>query len=280
MTAERREAVTQLKTGFGMSERRSCVAIELSRTVYRYVPEPRCDPEIQEALAGLAAKHPEMGFGKFFMMLRRTGKSWNHKRVHRVYCGMKLNKRRKYKRRLPNRNPAPLAVPEAVNQCWSADFMSDALWDGRRFRTFNVVDDYNREALGIEVDLSLPSQRVVRVLDQIAMWRGLPARLRFDNGPEFTAVAVADWAEANGVELEFIKPGKPMQNGFVERFNRTYREAVLDMFIFESLDDVRSQTEKWLEIYNHHRPYNSLGGMPPSEYLTKHDPEYSSLNWR
>ncbi len=280
MTAERREAVGTLKSGYGMSERWACDAIELSRTVYRYEPGPTRDLEIGEALQQLAAKHPEMGFGKFFCMLRRAGKSWNHKRVHRVYCGMKLNKRRKHKRRLPTRNPAPLAVPEAVNQCWSADFMSDALWDGRRFRTFNVVDDYNREALGIEIDLSLPSQRVVRVLDQIALWRGLPARLRFDNGPEFTAIAVADWAEANGVELEFIKPGKPMQNGFIERFNRTFREAVLDMYIFESLNQVRSQTDAWLEIYNHHRPHNSLGGMPPSEYLTKHNPDYSSLGWR
>ena len=189
--------------------------MKLARTVFHYRPQPGDDREIEEALSRLAALHPEMGFGKFFGMLRRDGKRWNHKRVHRVYRGMKLNKRRKHKRRLPARNPDPLIVPEAVNRCWSADFMSDALWDGRRFRTFNVVDDFNREALAIEVDTSLPSARVTRVLDRISEWRGLPARLRFDNGPEFTAIAVADWAEANGVELEFIKPGRPMQNGFV-----------------------------------------------------------------
>jgi putative transposase len=255
-----------------MSERQACRLMCLSRSVYHYRRRRGVDKEreIQEALARLASLHPEMGFGKFFLMLRREGKGWNHKRVHRIYCEMKLNKRRKHKRRLPARNPDPLTVPAAANHCWSADFMSDALWDGRRFRTFNVVDDFNREALAIEVDTSLPSARVTRVLDQIAEWRGLPAKLRFDNGPEFTAVAVADWAEENGVELEFIKPGKPMQNGFIERFNRTYREAVLDMYIFESLSDVRQQTEKWLEIYNHLRPHDSLGGMPPSEYLTKH----------
>ncbi len=190
------------------------------------------DREIEEALGDLADKHPEMGFGKFFRMLRRSGKRWNHKRVYRVYCGMKLNMRRKRKRRLPDRSPEPLAVPEEANICWSADFMSDALSDGRRFGTFNVVDDFNREALEIEIDLSLPSARVTRVLDRIAGIRGLPERLRFDNGPEFTAAAVADWAETNGVELEFIKPGRPMQNGFIERFNRTYREAVLDIYIF------------------------------------------------
>lgn len=167
------------------------------------------------------------------------------------------------------RDPAPLAVPMAANQCWSCDFMSDALWDGRRFRTFNVVDDFNREALAIEVDTSLPSERVVRILDQTTEVRGLPKRLRFDNGPELTSIAVAEWAEANQVELEFIKPGRPMQNGFVERFNRSYREAVLDMYIFESLDEVREKTDEWLETYNHHRPHDSLGGMPPSEYLAK-----------
>ena len=244
--------------------------MKLARTVFHYSPRPGEDGRIEEGLRRLAEEHPEMGFGKFFLMLRREGKSWNHKRVHRVYCSMKLNKRRKHKRRLPTRSPAPLAVPETANQCWSGDFMSDALWDGRRFRTFNVVDDYNREALGIEIDLSLPSQRVVRVLDRIATWRGFPAKLRFDNGPEFIAVAVADWAEANQVKLEFIKPGRPMQNGFIERFNRTYREAVLDMYIFESLEEVRNKTDEWLETYNHLRPHDSLGGMPPSEYLAKH----------
>lgn len=157
--------------------------------------------------------------------------------------------------------------------------MSDALWNGRRFRTFNVVDDYNREVLMIEVDLSFPSQRVVRMLERIAEWRGLPQRLRFDNGPEFTGIAVAEWAEKNGVELEFIKPGRPMQNGFVERFNRTYREAVLDMYIFESLAQVRKQTAIWIDTYNHDRPHDSLGGIPPSEYLKNNQPVYSISDW-
>ncbi len=273
MTAEKREAVGYLKMEHVMSERQACEVIDISRTVYRYEPLPSRDLEISELLTDLAAKHPEMGFGKFFGMLRRSGRTWNHKRVHRIYCGLKLNKRRKHKRRLPARNPRPLAVPDFANECRSADFMSDALWNGRRFRTFNLVDDFNREALNIEIDLSLGSQRVVRALDQVAEWRGFPNRLRFDNGPEFTGIAVANWAEQNGVELEFIEPGKPMQNGFVERFNRTYREAVLDMYIFEDLDQVRKQTDDWLQIYNHSRPHDSLGGMPPSEYLTKHNPE-------
>ncbi len=133
--------------------------------------------------------------------------------------------------------------------------MSDALWDGRRFRTFNVIDDFNREALAVEIDTGISAQRVVRILDQIALWRGFPARIRW------------------GIELEFIKPGKPMQNGFIERFNRSYREAVLNMYIFETLDVVRTETEKWLGVYNQQRPHESLGNLSPMEYLEKFKPE-------
>jgi putative transposase len=157
--------------------------------------------------------------------------------------------------------------------------MSDALWGDRRFRTFNVVDDFNRELLAIEVDFNLPAQRVVRTLDLIAATRGYPLKLRLDNGPEFVSVALADWAEQHGVLLEFIKPGKPMQNGFIERFNRSYREAVLDMFVFQSLSEVREQTEKWLREYNEERPHESLGNMTPREYLLTQKPEVSTYEW-
>lgn len=252
-----------------MSERQACQTINLARSVYRYAARQRDDNEVQTALAELAQSHPEFGFRKMFLTLRRLGHSWNHKRVYRVYCALKLNLKRKYKRRLPTRNPLPLVVPVGANEVWSADFMSDALWDGRRFRTFNVIDDFNREALAVEVDTSISAQRVTRILDQVAAWRGFPAKIRFDNGPELTALTVADWAEENGVELAFIKPGCPMQNGFIERFNRSYREAVLNMYIFETLEDVRMETEKWLDIYNQHRPHDSLGNLTPIEYLQK-----------
>jgi putative transposase len=145
--------------------------------------------------------------------------------------------------------------------------MSDALWCDRRFRTFNVVDDFNREVLGIEVDFNLPAARVVRTLERIAAERGYPLKLRLDNGPELVSVALAEWAEEHGVTLEFIKPGKPMQNGFIERFNRSYREAVLDMYVFQNLNEVREQTEKWHQEYNEERPHESLGHLTPREYL-------------
>jgi putative transposase len=258
-----------LRAEHQLSERRACRLVRLARSVFRYQARLRDDSEIQKALAELAARHPEFGFKKMFLTLRRLGHVWNHKRVYRIYCSMRLNRRRKHKRRIPTRNPLPLAVPINVNQMWSADFMSDALWNGRRFRTFNVIDDFNREALAIEIDTGISAQRVVRILDQIASWRGFPNKIRFDNGPELTALAVADWAEENGVKLEFIKPGKPMQNGFIERFNRSFREAVLSMYIFETLDEVRIETEKWLDVYNQHRPHEALGNLSPVEYLEK-----------
>ncbi len=155
--------------------------------------------------------------------------------------------------------------------------MSDALWCGRKFRTFNVVDDYNREALAIEVDTSLPASRVIRVLDRIAEQRGYPAKLRMDNGPELTSVKLAEWAEVNGVELDFIQPGKPTQNSYIERFNRTYREELLDMYVFSRLSEVRELTGKWIKEYNEERPHESLGNMTPTEYLASKLPETSFL---
>ncbi|RBP57046.1 integrase-like protein [Brenneria salicis ATCC 15712 = DSM 30166] len=144
--------------------------------------------------------------------------------------------------------------------------MHDALTCGRRFRTFNVVDDYNREALAIEIDLNIPAQRVIRVLDRIVADRGCPHKLRMDNGPEFISLALDEWAESRNVELEFIKPGKPTQNAFIERFNRTYRTEILDFYLFRTLNEVRELTEKWLREYNYKRPHESLNNLTTEEY--------------
>lgn len=196
-----------------------------------------------------------------------------------MYCALKLNLRRKGKRRLPSRNPQPLVAPDLANFCWSVDFMSDALYGGQRFRTFNVVDDFNREALAIEVDINLPAARVIRVLDRVAAWRGYPARLRLDNGPELVSLALAEWAENHGVDLGFIQPGKPTQNSFIERFNRTYREEVLDLYIFFRLSEVRDITEEWLRQYNEERPHQALGNLTPAEYLAVKSLEVSTIDW-
>lgn len=196
--------------------------------------------------------------------LRLLGHHWNHKRVYRVYRQMQLNLRVKPKKRLPSRHPRPLGQPERPNVCWSADFMADSLSNGRQFRTLNVIDDFNREVLWIEVDTSLPSKRVERVMDQLAAERNsYPTALRSDNGGEFIAHSLAAWASKNAVELAFIDPGKPAQNGYIERFNRTYREDVLDAYLFDDLQQVRDITEVWMEEYNTLRPHDALGGLTP-----------------
>lgn len=262
-----------------MSLRRACQALGLSRSVYAYRPDRSADDKVITVLQELAERFPERGFGKYFKVIRRRGHGWNHKRVHRIYCALNLNRRRTGKKRLPPRNPLPLSVPERMNEGWSMDFMSDALWNGRRFRTFNVVDDFNREVLAIEIDLNLPAARVIRVLERISAWRGYPAKIRMDNGPEFIAVALADWAEQHLVELEFIEPGKPMQNGFIERFNRSYREGVLDMYVFKTLEEVRERTDAWMKDYNEELPHDALGDLTPVEYRVLHNPETSSHEW-
>ena len=149
------------------------------------------------------------------------------------------------------------------------DFMSDSLMCGRRFRTFNVIDDFNREVLAIEIDLNLPALRVVRVLDRVVAWRGYPNKLRMDNGPEFISSTLAEWAEQHQIQLEFINPGRPTQNSYIERFNRTYRDEILNMYVFKTLNEVRELTEKWLIEYNDERPHSALNDLTPWEYLAK-----------
>lgn len=268
-----------LMSEHGLSERRACKAVGVSRSVLRYQRRPDRDEPVIAMLQELAERFEDRGFSKLFKLIRRRGHGWNHKRVWRVYCALGLNRRRLSKRRLPNRHPQPLDAGVAVNAGWSADFMSDALWDGRRFRTFNVIDDFTRECLSIDIDLNLPATRVIRALDRIAAWRGYPAKLRLDNGPEFIATALADWAQDKGIQLDFIQPGRPMQNGFIERFNGSYRRGVLDMYVFRNLDQVREHTERWLADYNEQIPHDALNDLTPVEYRLHHHPETSGLGW-
>lgn len=178
---------------------------------------------------------------------------------------MNLNLRRPAKRRLPKRVRVPLYVPKYPDTVWSADFVSDALFNSRRFRTFNVVDDFNRQAMHIEIDTSITSTRLVRVFEQLRVQHGLPQVLRTDNGPEFLGEAFTSWAKSVGMAIRYIQPGKPNQNAFIERFNRTYRDELLNQHLFATLEDVREATYEWMIEYNEERPHDSLGDRTPME---------------
>ena len=247
---------------------RACGCVGLSRSAWYAPPLDWTvrDAEIIAALARLVEARPSRGFWKCCQILRKSHPHWNRKRIYRVYCAMKLNLRRAASRRLPKRERVPLYVPEHPDTIWSADFMHDALACGRPFRTFNVLDDFNREAVHIEVDTSITSVRLVRIFERIAQERPLPQVLRTDNGPEFLGDVFVQWAKGRGMAIQYIQPGKPNQNAYIERFNRTYREDVLDQYLFARLDDVREATWQFLIDYNEHRPHNALGGMTPADY--------------
>lgn len=248
--------------------RRSCECVGLSRAAYYRPPLDWTvrDAELIAALARLVADRPSRGFWKCCAQLRKARPDWNPKRIYRVYKAMKLNLRRAARRRLSKRERVALYVPRLPDTVWSIDFMSDALACGRRFRTFNVVDDFNREALHIEVDTSITSARLVRIFEQIKRDHGLPQVLRSDNGPEFLGEAFTQWAKTSGVAIQYIQPGKPNQNAYIERFNRTFREEVLDQHLFARLEDVREAAYWWMLDYNEQRPHESLGDLTPAEY--------------
>lgn len=253
----------------GISIRLACVVYGISETCYRYKPRLGGEnAQVADWLLRLTQANKRWGFGLCFLYLRNVkGYGWNHKRVYRIYRELELNLRIKPKRRLKRDYPGKLDVPTAPNQVWSMDFMSDGLSDGRSFRTFNVLDDFNREGLGVEVDLSLPSARVIRSLEQIMEWRGKPAAIRCDNGPEYLSQVLVDWANRQRITLMYIQPGKPNQNAYIERFNRTARHEWLDMHQFVSIEQAQDLATEWLWQYNNERPNMAIGGIPPGQLL-------------
>lgn len=253
----------------GMSIRLACKTFTISECCYRYEPKLREENEvISDWLIRLTSTYRNWGFGLCYLFLRNVkGFRWNHKRIYRIYRELELNLRIKPKKRLVREVPEPLAVPETVNEMWSMDFMHDQLEDGRCFRALNVIDDYNREGLGIEIDFSLPAVRVIRTLEQIIDWRGKPTAIRCDNGPEYISGALQAWAERKGIYLDYIQPGKPYQNAYIERFNRTVRYDWLNQTIFQSLEQARKQATEWLWHYNNERPNMAIGGMTPKQKI-------------
>ena len=257
-----------MQEAHGVSIKRGCAALKFARSAYYHTPRDwqAHDREIMDALNQLVEAHPRWGASKYIRRLRALGYGWNHKRIYRIYRQLGLNQPRRTKRRLPKRPSLLVFVPEGPNEVWSADFMSDALYHGSRFRTFNLIDDFNREALAIEIDTSLRAERIIRVLDRVKADRELPHMIRVDNGPKFLAQALQDWGKTNRVLIYYIQSGRPTQNAFIEQFNRTYRNEVLNLYLFRSLEEVREITAECMTIYNEHRPHEALQGAAPWTY--------------
>ena len=253
-----------------MSERRACDLIGICRSTMRYRPKTsQTNRWLMTRLPELAALKPRYGYRRLHFMVLKERRRINHKRVYRVYTKLGLAVRRKKRKRVAQANRRPRIVPTQANEQWSMDFMSDVLSNGRRFRTLNIVDDATRECLTIEADTSLSGIRVARVLTEIGHIRPLPKQFVLDNGLEFTSRALDQWAYENDVERAFVRPGKPVENCFIESFNGKFRDECLNLHWFAGLDDARRKIEEWRFDYNYYRPHSSLGGIPPAEFAAQ-----------
>jgi len=261
-----REVVAYLQGQHHFSERRACAVSGVARATVRYQSVAADVAPMRERLRELARTRPRYGYRRLTVLLRREYGAVNHKRVYRWYRHEGLQVRQKRRKRVAAINRLPPLVPERAGERWAMDFMRDTLADGRCFRTLNVVDAYTRECLAIEVDTSLPGQRVVRLLDRLAAWYGVPETIRVDNGPEFAGRVLDTWAYGKGVRLDFIAPGRPTENGLVESFNGTFRDECLNQHWFRDLPEARRLIKAWRVDYNHERPHSALGNQSPAAF--------------
>ena len=261
-TGERQNVAAYLNESYEVSITRACKVIRFPKSMY-YYESVKDDSEVMTKLLEMAALRPKEGQDKMHQRLRLEGYNWNRKRIRRVYLKLGLNIRRRSKKRIPARVKQPLLQTEQPNQCWSMDFMSDSLESGRRFRVLNIMDDFNRKAVAVEAEFTFPSMGVIQVLKRAFEEHGKPEKIRVDNGPEFTSLELSEWCRVQEIELQYIQPGRPMQNGFIERFNRTFRQDILNAHLFEDISQVRILAEEWVKDYNGHRPHEALGGITP-----------------
>jgi putative transposase len=265
-TGQRRQVVTHLLAAFPTSARRACRLVRLSRSRWQYRTRRGDDTALRQRLRDLAAAKPRWGYQQLHVLLRRAGIVVNHKKVLRLYReeGLAVLRRRRRKHVATARVPLP--KPTRRTERWSMDFVSDALADGRAFRCFTLVDDFTRECPAIEAAQSLPAWRVVHVLERIAAERGLPVSIVCDNGPEFAGKVLDRWAHERGVALQFIRPGKPVENAYIESFNGKLRHECLNAHWFVSLADAQRTIEQWRIEYNEERPHKNLGRRTPAEF--------------
>ena len=262
---QRRAVITHAQETAALSERRACRFLGVHRSLVRYRSCRPPEAELRGRLKELAERHPSWGSPRLTWLLRREGRVVNHKKVERLYREEGLTVRRRHRKRVA-RPRIEMPTPRRADEQWSMDFMRDQLAGGRVFRLLTVVDHFTRESPVIEVDLSLPGARVAQVLDRVGGRRGLPRSIRVDNGPEFTGRALDEWAHRRGVKLEFIRPGKPVENAFIESFNGRIRQECLNQHWFLDLDDARRTIEAWRISYNTNRPHSGIGGRTPAEF--------------
>lgn len=265
---QRRTIVAEITRTAG-SERRACRWLGVHRSAVRYVPDHRDDAALRMRLRTLADDYPRWGLPRLIWKLRQAGVHDNHKRLQRLYRLEGLAVRRRHRKRTA---VSRVAVPGAtrVNEHWAMDFMRDTLAGGRAFRALTLIDAFTRDAPVIEVDVSLGASRVVAVLERLRATRGLPERITVDNGPEFRSKALDVWAHQHHVQLVFSRPGKPVDNTFIEAFNGRLRDECLNQYWFHSLADARRTIEAWRLSYNTERPHRALGGRTPAQFACEH----------
>ena len=262
----RRIVVTEAREAAQISERRACRFTGFPISTQRYRPRRPLENDLRQRLKELAEKRPRWGYRRLYILLKREGCMRNRKLVQRLYREEGLSVRKRRRRKMAAALRSPMAIPSRSNERWSIDFVRDTLADGRVFRGFTVVDDFTRECPAIEVDHSLPGERVARTLDRLSKERGLPKTIVCDNGPEFQGQALDFWAHRHGVAISFIQPGKPVQNAFIESFNGRLRDECLNESYFTSLSDAQLTIEAWRKDYNETRPHSSLGDLTPAEF--------------
>ena len=255
-----------LKDTFAVSERRVCRVLGFSRTTYRKSPERVKDLVLVERLRALARERPRFGYRRLHLMLGREGLNVNHKRVYRIYRAEGLAVRKKERRKLNVKERQQKPQVSAPNQRWSLDFMTDQLASGQRFRVLNVVDDFTRECLVMQAGTSITGHDVVTALEAVVRFRGAPQAITTDNGPEFAGRALELWTHRRSIVHHFIRPGKPVENAYIESFNGRVRDECLNLHWFQNLDQARLILRRWREDYNDVRPHTSLNGQTPNEF--------------